>query len=136
MPRETETLKLLRTLQGLYKPGSEEVYRLAEVAKLNKLYLAYLRRVGDVLRNEFIREEAKYRWFMGNVAEVVEVLESTGANYALYKFRRPFEHVTVDLDILVRVEDVSGLLEPWSLGASKSLSGSHTRSPSLGVGLS
>jgi len=30
-----------------------------------------------------------------------------GATYALYKFRRPFEHVSVDLDILVRVDDVS-----------------------------
>jgi len=106
MPRETETLKLLRTLQGLYKPSSEEVYKLAEVAKLNKLYLAYLRGVKDVLRNELTREEAKYRWFMRNAAEVVEVLESVGAIYALYKFRRPFEHVSVDLDILIRVEDV------------------------------
>jgi hypothetical protein len=34
-------------------------------------------------------------------------LESIGATYALYKFRRPFEHVSVDLDILVKVEDVS-----------------------------
>jgi len=106
MPRETETLKLLRTLQSLYKPSSEEVYKLAEIAKLNKLYLAYLRRVGDVLRDELIHEEAKYRWFMRNVAEVVRILESVGAIYALYKFRRPFEHVSVDLDILIRVENV------------------------------
>jgi hypothetical protein len=106
MPRETETLKLLRTLQGLYKPGSEEVYKLAGIAKLNKLYLAYLRRVGGVLRDELTREEARYRWFMRNMAEVVVVLESVGATYALYKFRRPFEHVSVDLDILIRVGDV------------------------------
>jgi len=111
MPRETGTLKLLRTLQGLYKPSNEEVYRLAGIAKLNKLYLAYLRRVGDALGNELIREEAKYRWFMRNVAEVVNVLESVGANYALYKFRRPFEHVSVDLDILIRVDDVSKVVK-------------------------
>jgi hypothetical protein len=107
MPRETETLKLLRTLQGLYRPSSGEVYKLAEIAKLNKLYLAYLKRVGDALESELIREEARYRWFMRNTAEVVGVLENVGATYALYKFRRPFEHVSVDLDILVRVEDVS-----------------------------
>jgi len=41
-----------------------------------------------------------------NVAEVVNVLESVGATYALYKFRRPFEHVSVDLDILIKVVDV------------------------------
>jgi ABC-type transport system involved in cytochrome c biogenesis ATPase subunit len=78
MPRETETLKLLRTLQGLYKPSSGEVYELAGIAKLNKLYLAYLRRVGGVLRNELIREEAKYRRFMRNAVEVVVVLERGG----------------------------------------------------------
>jgi len=46
MPRETEAIKLLKTLLGLYRPGGDEVLRLAEVAKLNKLYLTYLRRVG------------------------------------------------------------------------------------------
>jgi hypothetical protein len=105
MPRETETLKLLKTLLGLYKPKGEEVYRLAEVANLNKLLLAYLRRVWDALRDQLIREEARYRRFMKNTAEVIEVLEGVGATYALYKFRRPFDHVSVDLDILVRVED-------------------------------
>jgi hypothetical protein len=106
MPRETETLKLLRTLQGLYKPSGEEVYRLAEAARLNKLYLAYLRRVGGSLGSELICEEAKYRWFMRNAIEVVKALENVGATYALYKFRRPFEHVSVDLDILVGVDDI------------------------------
>jgi hypothetical protein len=107
MPRETETIKLLKTLLGLYKPKGEEVYRLAEIANLNKLLLAYLRRVWDALRDQLIREEARYRWFMRNTAEVIEVLEDVGATYALYKFRRPFDHVSVDLDILIRVEDVS-----------------------------
>jgi len=106
MPRETETIKLLKTLLGLYKPKGEEVYRLSEVANLNKLLLPYLRRVWDALRDQLIREEARYRWFMRNTAEVIEVLEGVGATYALYKFRRPFDHVSVDLDILIRVEDV------------------------------
>jgi hypothetical protein len=106
MSRETDTVKLLKTLLGSYSPCGKEVERLAGVAKLNKLYLAYLRRVGNSLWGELIREEARYKWFMGNAAEVVRILENTGATYALYKFRRPFEHVSVDLDILVRVEDV------------------------------
>jgi hypothetical protein len=29
-----------------------------------------------------------------------------GATYVLYKFRRPFEHVSVDLGILVGVDDI------------------------------
>jgi hypothetical protein len=107
MPRETETLKLLRTLLGLYRPNAGEVRRLAEVAKPNKLLLAYLRRVGDVLRGELLREEARYRWFMGNAVEVVDALSRAGVEYALHKFRKPLDHVSVDLDILVRVGDVS-----------------------------
>jgi len=106
MPRETESLRLLKTLLGLYKPSGGEVRRLVEVAKLNKLLLAYLRRVRDVLRDELIREEARYRWFMRNAAEVVDALNGAGVVYALHKFRRPFDHVSVDLDILVRVDDI------------------------------
>ena len=106
MHRETETLRLLRILLGLYKPSGGEVRRLAEVAKLNKLLLAYLRRVGDVLRGELLREEARYMWFMRNATEVIEALNGAGVEYALHKFRKPFDHVSVDLDILVRVDDI------------------------------
>jgi hypothetical protein len=106
MPRETETLKLLRTLLGLHRPSAGEVRRLAEVAKLNKLFLAYLRRVGDVLRGELLREEARYRWFMRSAAEIVDALNGVSVNYALHKFRKPLDHVSVDLDILVKVDDV------------------------------
>jgi hypothetical protein len=106
MPRETETLRLLKTLLGLYRPSGGEVRRLAEVAKLNKLLLAYLRRVGDVLRDELVREEARYRWFMRNAAEVIEALNGAGVEYALHKFRKPLDHVSVDLDILVRVDEI------------------------------
>ncbi len=111
MSRETDAVRLLKTLLGSYSPSSKEVERLAGVAKLNKLYLAYLRRVGDVLRDELIHEEARYRRFIRSAAEVVRVLESVGATYALYKFRRPFEHVSVDLDILIRVDDVSKVVK-------------------------
>ena len=45
------------------------------------------------------REEARYRWFVRNAIEVVNALR--GINYALYKFRRSVEHVSVDLDVLV-----------------------------------
>jgi hypothetical protein len=44
-------------------------------------------------------EERRYRWFVENTVEVVEALE--GVDYALFKFRRPVEHVSVDLDVLV-----------------------------------
>jgi hypothetical protein len=43
---ESESLKLLRVLGGSYRPGSGEFSRLAERARLNKLYLAYLRALG------------------------------------------------------------------------------------------
>ncbi|RLE89432.1 MAG: hypothetical protein DRN04_16320 [Thermoprotei archaeon] len=104
MSRESKTLKLLRVIEGSYKPHAEEVLELAKLAKLNKLYLAYLRVLGNTLRNELLREEARYRWFMRNAVEVLEALK--GLNYALYKFRKPVEHVSVDLDILIDRRDI------------------------------
>ncbi|MCC6050052.1 MAG: nucleotidyltransferase family protein [Thermofilum sp.] len=96
---ESESLNLLRVLSGSYRPGSAgEASRLAERARLNKLYLAYLRALGGP-KEELVREEARYRWFLGNAVEVVGALR--GLEYALYKFRRPVEHVSVDLDVLV-----------------------------------
>jgi len=102
---ESESLRLLRVLSGSYRPGSGEFSRLAERARLNKLYLAYLRALGGP-RGELLREEARYRWFLGNAVEVVNALR--GLEYALYKFRRPVEHVSVDLDILVERSCVKG----------------------------
>ena len=39
------SLKLPRTIDGVYKPREDELWELAEVARLNKLYLAFLRSV-------------------------------------------------------------------------------------------
>jgi hypothetical protein len=97
MSFETGTVRLLRTLYGLYRPLGLEVERLAWLSRLNKVYLAYLRRVRSP-EGEFLREERRYRWFVENTVEVVGAL---GVDYALFKFRRPVEHVSVDLDVLV-----------------------------------
>jgi hypothetical protein len=98
MPFETGTVRLLRTLYGLYRPAGWEVEGLAQLSRLNKVYLAYLRRVRSP-EGELLREEHRYRWFVGNTVEVVGALG--GVDYALFKFRRPIEHVSVDLDVLV-----------------------------------
>jgi hypothetical protein len=98
MSCETGTVRLLRTLYGLYRPVGWEVEKLAWLSRLNKVYLAYLRRVRSP-EGELLREERRYRWFVENTVEVVEALG--GVDYALFKFRRPVEHVSVDLDVLV-----------------------------------
>jgi hypothetical protein len=98
MPFETGTVRLLWTLYGLYRPVGLEVEGLAQLSRLNKVYLAYLRRVGSP-EGELLREERRYRWFVENTVEVVGALG--GVDYALFKFRRPVEHVSVDLDVLV-----------------------------------
>jgi hypothetical protein len=97
MSCETGTVRLLRTLYGSYRPVGWEVERLAWLSRLNKVYLAYLRRVRSP-EGELLREERRYRWFVENTLEVVGAL---GVDYALFKFRRPLEHVSVDLDVLV-----------------------------------
>ena len=105
MPEHSLSLELLNVIRGSYRPSEEELPQLAEVAKLNKLYLAFLRNVGsDSFRRERAVEEARFRRYLSNVVDVVEVLKDL--QYALYKFRRPVDHVSVDLDILIHVDDV------------------------------
>jgi len=98
MSCETGTVRLLRAIYGLYRPAGSEVGGLAQLSRLNKVYLAYLRRVRSP-EGEFLREESRYGWFVENTVEVVGALG--GLDYALFKFRRPVGHVSVDLDVLV-----------------------------------
>lgn len=103
--RYSLTQRLIGVLEGWYKPGSiKEAYELARIARRNKLYLAYLRRVKQLFVEELEMEEGRYDWYLKNTIEVLKVL--SGLEYALYKFRRPYEHVSVDLDILVSLRDI------------------------------
>jgi len=91
---------------------------------LIKLYLAYLRAVRGVIEGELLCEEARYKWFMENTIEVISTLK--GLNYTLYKFRKPVEHVSVDLDVLIDRGMFPGLFKHWSAGGLRWLCGSHT----------
>jgi len=96
----TKTLKLVESIDsGRIAGGS--IGELTELAKLNKVLLGFLRRVGyeGPLR---VVEENLYRRYMTEVVRVTKALQ--GLDYALYKFRKPIEHVSVDIDVLVRYE--------------------------------
>jgi len=54
-------VRLLQVIEGLYKPSPDEVPRLAEAAKLIKLYLAFLRAARDMLPGEWASEEERFR---------------------------------------------------------------------------
>jgi len=93
-------LKLVESIDsGRIAGGS--IGELIELAKLNKVLLGFLRRVGyeGPLR---VVEESLYRRYMTEVVRVTKALR--GLDYALYKFRKPIEHVSVDIDVLVRYE--------------------------------
>jgi uncharacterized protein YqgQ len=98
------SLRLLKVLEGSYRPDHYEALRLADIARFNKLYLSYLRRVKDVFGEELSREEARFRWFMNNVYDVANVLR--GFEYVFYKFRKPVDHVSVDLDMIIGSKDI------------------------------
>ncbi len=94
----SRTLRLVRALEGLEKPGEGELGELAEAAGLNKVLLGFLRSAG-VEGEARRREEERYKWFRSVVGEVAGALR--GLDYALHKFRKPVEHVSVDVDVLV-----------------------------------
>lgn len=95
----TETLKLIKSLDSGVVDG--DVEELVELARLNKVLLGFLRRVSceGSLR---AAEESRYEQYVSEVAGVLKRLE--GLDYALFKFRKPVEHVSVDIDVLVRSE--------------------------------
>ncbi|MEM4854724.1 MAG: hypothetical protein QXE75_04825 [Sulfolobales archaeon] len=95
----TKTLNLIRSIDSGGIVGSIE--ELVELAKLNKVLLGFLRRVGyeGPIR---VCEEGLYKRYMVEVSKVSEALRDL--DYAFYKFRKPVEHVSVDIDVLVRYE--------------------------------
>lgn len=99
----SKTLRIVEILNGFAKPLPSEVEELTRIASLNKILLAFLRaaNIGGAIR---VLEEARYRRYVKSVAEVVEALRDF--NYALYKFRKPVEHVSVDIDVLIDYRDL------------------------------
>jgi len=79
----------------------EDLPGILHVSSLNKVLLGVLRGLGyeGGLRR---REEWRYRRFMSGLKEVVGVLR--GLDYALFKFRKPVLHVSVDIDVLINDE--------------------------------
>ena len=102
----TASLRLLGVIEGWYRPsGLGEALELGSLARLNKLYLPFLRAVGAELDGELRLEEARLSWYVSNAISVARAL--SGLDYAFFKFRRPIDHVSVDLDILINSRDVA-----------------------------
>ncbi|PNV80549.1 MAG: hypothetical protein C0179_05475 [Fervidicoccus sp.] len=101
---ETNTVKLIRALEGSAKLEEDELKGLLKLAGENKVLLGLLRKTNS--RDEIKRdEERRYRRFAGSVIEVAEALKDL--NYALHKFRKPVEHVSVDIDVLIDRRDLT-----------------------------
>lgn len=93
-------MKLIRSIDsGSISEGC--IDELVELARLNKVLLGFLRRI-DYDGPLKAGEEDLYERYMFEVAKVSEALSSL--DYALFKFRKPIEHVSVDIDVLVRYE--------------------------------
>ena len=98
------TKKLIEVIEGRYSLTGGELNKLIEAARINKILLGFLRRANISTDLRWI-EEMKYAKYMNLVKEVANLLNDL--NYALYKFRKPIEHVSVDIDILVDRSDVA-----------------------------
>ncbi|MGC8975364.1 MAG: nucleotidyltransferase family protein [Thermoprotei archaeon] len=97
----SKTMRLIRAIEGLEKPLAGEIRELAVLAGSNKVLLGFLRSTG-VEDGTRLVEEGKYKRYRGVVAGVADALK--GLDYALYKFRKPVEHVSVDVDVLINLK--------------------------------
>jgi len=102
------TKKLIEVIEGRYSLTGGELNRLIEAARMNKILLGFLRRANISTGLRRI-EEIRYAKYMNLVKEVADLLNDL--NYALYKFRKPIEHVSVDIDILIDKEDIDKALD-------------------------
>ena len=99
----TETQKLIRVLDHGENPAWKEIPRLLRRAGANKVLLGFMRRAGIRGRLREL-EEKRYSRYMAQVVESAILLE--GLDYAFFKFRKPVEHVSVDIDVLIDTGDV------------------------------
>ena len=77
---------------------------LRDLARNNKLYLPFLRVMKDVYKTEWIMEELRLNKYLNSVFTIANTLEEF--EYVIYKFRKPKEHVSVDIDVLISRNDV------------------------------
>lgn len=107
MTMKVRTLNLIKCIDsGSIVWGN--LVELAKLAELNKVLLGFLRRIGyeGYLR---AKEEKRFRQYIIEVAELLNALNNLDC--ALFKFRKPVEHVSVDIDILVRSEHLPKTLK-------------------------
>lgn len=101
MYSSTLTLNLLWSVETGRLHGRLD--QLVERARLNKMLLGFLRRINYDGELRWIEEE-RYSNYIDAVVMVAEALK--GLDYALFKLQKPIEHVSVDIDILVRREHI------------------------------
>ena len=65
MSKDNLSTKILNTIEGYYKPKENELDKLARIAKLNKLYLVFLRSIrginSSIVQHELLIEETRFR---------------------------------------------------------------------------
>lgn len=111
----TRTLNLLKSID-LGRVVGESLEELVELASLNKVLLGFMRRIGynGSLR---LHEEERYEKYLDSIARVLRVIGDL--NYALFKFRKPIEHVSVDIDVLIHYRDLRRAVERLSKAGFK-----------------
>lgn len=105
----TLTQKLMKLLEGAYRPSNlDEAELLRKLARLNKLYLPFLRTLRDLYHKEWSKEEKRFKKYINNIIIIIRTLKNL--DYALFKFRKPLDYVPADIDILIKREHVAEAL--------------------------
>jgi len=83
--------------------NASRLYHYATKNRMSLLYLEALKRLDILapLRKEYNKLVDKYAKTNQAIYRVSQVLDRTGVNYTFFKSIRPYQEVTVDIDILV-----------------------------------
>lgn len=83
--------------------NTSEIYQYATTNRMSLLYLEALKRLNKLtsLKEEYDKLLEKYAKTNEVINRASNVLNTTGVEYALFKSIRPYQEVTVDIDILV-----------------------------------
>ena len=101
------TTKIIKTIDGSYTPIPQEILKLYNYAKKNRmgyyfLYILNQRKIlPEQLKEEYLSETQRYHRIINAMTKLTEDLDNAEIEYAIFKSIRPYPSTTVDIDTII-----------------------------------